>query len=320
MARKDVQAADPAATLAWEDANRRKAAAAAAVAGIVTLGGGLFHQYSFKGYPTVGGLEALTPALSGQVEPAINPRTVVAQFLADHSGSLILDGALTAIAAFAAGYAIWFLMRATIARRPQVPAFARWIIVIGSVAFGLFSFILGILQGSYAKSFIDGTERTREAIDHALGAGPLVATLGASYVGRFVFGLAFVLVCINAMRAGLLTRFMGILGILSGALLVFPFLGLPVVQSFWLVALVPLFMGTWPGAAGTPPAWAKGIAVPWPSSAEVREQKLRDQTTKRGADDEVFEDAVDRGNDLGPGAEPAPAPRSTAQRKRRKRR
>ena len=37
-----------------------------------------------------------------------------------------------------------------------------------------------------------------------------------------LIALGFVLISLNAMRAGLLTRFMGVLGIIVGALLVFP--------------------------------------------------------------------------------------------------
>ena len=61
------------------------------------------------------------------------------------------------------------------------------------------------------------------------------------------------------MRVGLLTRLMGYIGIVAGAMLVlFP---LPVVQIFWMGALGALFFGRWPG--GDPPAWRTGKAEPW---------------------------------------------------------
>jgi hypothetical protein len=83
-----------------------------------------------------------------------------------------------------------------------------------------------------------------------------------------------VIICLNAMRVGLLTRFMGILGIIVGVLFVVPLApGPPVVQSFWLAALAALFAGRWP--SGIPPAWITGRAVPWPSQQEQREQRER---------------------------------------------
>ena len=89
---------------------------------------------------------------------------------------------------------------------------------------------------------------------------------------QLALGFAFVMICLNAMRVGLLTRFMGVLGIIVGVLFVVPLApGPPVVQSFWLAALAALFAGRWP--SGVPPAWTTGHAVPWPSQQALREQR-----------------------------------------------
>src|SRR5215208_6708123 len=71
------------------------------------------------------------------------------------------------------------------------------------------------------------------------------------------------------MRTGLLTRFMGVLGIICGAALVL--LPQNPIIVFWLLALAVLFARRWP--QGMPPAWETGRAEPWPSAAEVAEQK-----------------------------------------------
>jgi hypothetical protein len=78
-----------------------------------------------------------------------------------------------------------------------------------------------------------------------------------------------VLLGLNSMRAGLLTRFMGVLGIICGAALVL--LPQNPIVVFWLLALAALFARRWP--QGMPPAWETGTAVPWPSSAEVAERR-----------------------------------------------
>jgi hypothetical protein len=44
------------------------------------------------------------------------------------------------------------------------------------------------------------------------------------------------------------------------------------VQAFWLLSLGVLFLGIWPGP-GVPPAWRTGKAEPWPSQAELAEQR-----------------------------------------------
>ena len=74
------------------------------------------------------------------------------------------------------------------------------------------------------------------------------------------------------MRAGLLTRFMGALGIVVGVLQVVQVgSSLPLVQTFWLGGLALLFAGRRPG--GDPPAWRTGRAEPWPSGAQLAEQR-----------------------------------------------
>jgi hypothetical protein len=44
-------------------------------------------------------------------------------------------------------------------------------------------------------------------------------------------------------------------------------------QIFWLFGLAYLFSGRWAG--GDPPAWRTGKAEPWPTSAQLREQRTR---------------------------------------------
>ena len=83
-------------------------------------------------------------------------------------------------------------------------------------------------------------------------------------VGPLALAAGLFLISLNAMRVGLLTRFLGIIGIIAGVLTVAPqLMPLPVIQSFWLVALGLLLLGAAPG--GAPPAWSTGNAEPWPS-------------------------------------------------------
>ena len=76
---------------------------------------------------------------------------------------------------------------------------------------------------------------------------------------------------VNAMRVGLVTRWMGVLGIFTGILIFLPIGGatLEVVPAFWLVAMGILYIGKWPN--GQPPAWESGEARPWPTRAQMRE-------------------------------------------------
>jgi hypothetical protein len=127
-----------------------------------------------------------------------------------------------------------------------------------------------------------------------------------------VIGIAFWLVkgCLDAMRVGLLTRFMGVVGVALGPALVLGF-G-TVILPFWLLALGVLFLGFWP--TGLPPAWEEGRAIPWVSSREAMQNALGNGV-EGGRNGEV--EAV------GPGvrqAEPPPDPAAGEPRKRKRRR
>jgi hypothetical protein len=99
-------------------------------------------------------------------------------------------------------------------------------------------------------------------------------------LGVVMLGVSWIIIALNAMRAGLLTRFMGVLGVIVGGLFIIPLgASLPIVQAFWLIALGALFLGYWP--SGLPPAWVTGEAQPWPTQQELRE--LREQRKAESA-------------------------------------
>jgi hypothetical protein len=117
-----------------------------------------------------------------------------------------------------------------------------------------------------------------------------------------------VLVSLHAMRAGLLSRFMGVLGVILGGLFVIPLAPVPIVQLFWVLALGALYLGFWPGA-GRGPAWETGEAEPWPS-AQGRFAAPAGAADSDSDGDEA--DVVDAG------AAPTPNPRSSRKRKKKK--
>jgi hypothetical protein len=120
------------------------------------------------------------------------------------------------------------------------------------------------------------------------------------------------------MRVGLLPRWLGVLGILSG-LLFLPFFGtttLQLIPTFWLVATGILLMERYPN--GDPPAWAAGEARPWPTQAEVRAQ--REQEKGGGSAGGGSKGSKSASNGDEPVADIAPAPTPVATGSRRKRR
>jgi hypothetical protein len=221
---------------------------------------------------------------------------------------------LVAIGYVALGWALTYLAVATRARRP---AFRSWLVYLPLIAATIQA--LATLLSSFATNqaisdFLDGPRTVDAAQDVGTeGLNVFASLLGLP--GALGLALALIMISLNAMGVGLLTRFMGVLGIITGALVFLPIGGpLPVVQSFWLLMLALLFSGRWPN--GQPPAWRTGNAEPWPSSAQVREQRQRAAAERRG---EVYEEPE--------AAEPEPAsvsagasPASSARKRKRKRR
>jgi hypothetical protein len=122
------------------------------------------------------------------------------------------------------------------------------------------------------------------------------------------------MVSLNAMRAGLLSRFMGILGIIVGVFYALPQLGGPILQLFWMPALGLLFLNRWPGGRG--PAWETGAEEPWPSAAQLRAEQMADRRAEEPDEDDDYEyeeedDAVETGGSAHP---------SSKKRKRKRRR
>ena len=306
-----MAAADAEDHLAWEARHRTPAAIAAFVAALFTFVGTVWRGLILSDLPRHGVIETLTraeqPGPVGQLESL---RVDTFQFYDDRAAAVLASSIVVAIGYLALGYALTYLASAVRARRPELPRPVVWLPLAGAGLQALSS-VLSAFGTTFAISdFLDGDRTVDAASDIAAsGLGLFAQLLGLP--GALALALALVFVSLNAMRVGLLTRFMGVLGIITGVLQILPFGGpLPVVQCFWMLMLGVLFLGRWPG--GTPPAWAAGEARPWPSSAEVREQRKRAAAEARG---ETYEPPE-------PAAEPEPVASGTspAARKRKRKR
>jgi F0F1-type ATP synthase membrane subunit c/vacuolar-type H+-ATPase subunit K len=177
------------------------------------------------------------------------------------------------LAAAAIGVALSHLYRSTRARRPALPRGVLYAAIAGAALVAISGIVQAIGVTTQASAFAHSSTQTAAAARDVLRSQAIVVALVLRQIGVFGLGFAFVLLALNGMRVGLLTRFMGVLGMIVGVLFIIP-LGssLPVVQAFWLVALGVLFLGRWP--AGQPPAWVTGEAQPWPTQQELRERRL----------------------------------------------
>jgi hypothetical protein len=266
--------------LAWEAQYGSRAAITAILAGLATIAGTILGGVALRNRPSVTIPHGLRDALDPGSQHGLLEKTV--RFVHDHITTLTIGQAMTALSAPLTALALVYLFRAVRARRPEFGQGALIAIAIGGVA----SFV-GILVGQIAvdaavSNFLHaghahGTKAAHDALQPSLA---LTSGLIA-FVGHVALGLGIVLIALNAMRVGLLTRFMGVLGIMAGVFLAFPFFSIPIVQAFWLVGIGMLFLGRFPN--GAPPAWETGRAEPWPSRQEMLEAQQRAKEGRGGS-------------------------------------
>jgi hypothetical protein len=194
----------------------------------------------------------------------------------------VIGAVINAFGLVAFALTVSFLFTCTQARRPATHVAARIATLVGGVVAALAGIAYAVVIAATAKEFVTHGQQTYEQAHHLTNTPGLVLLPFLGQASALLLAIGIFFIAMNAMRTGLLTRFMGYLGIFVGVLEIFPIGSpVPVVQGFWLVALAVLFAGRWP--AGTPLAWKTGRAEAWPSTAELREQREQRVRGGRGA-------------------------------------
>jgi hypothetical protein len=259
--------------VARESEWRARLAVPAFAGGLLYLLSGIVTNAVASSAPTVGVLQGLAPALSGEANPAVSPRAPEVKYLSHHASSLIIASVLAAIAIGALTLVLMLLADASRFRRPASWALARPLVLVGGVALAVISVVHQVVLAIETHSFAVGHDFTNSAVDNALAKStPNVVSQYLDLLAGLAVAVAMGVIVVNAIRVGLVTRWLGVVGIISAILIFLPIGGatLEVIPSFWLVAIGILYIGKWPN--GQPPAWESGEARPWPSRAQMREQ------------------------------------------------
>lgn len=276
MAALDVE--DP---LAWEAKQRKSAAIAAGLAGVFTAAGMAWRAVTLNDGPSPGLLEALG-RLQDPGPPIGTQRSLALPFFQhyeDNAVAIVAAVVLVALGSVALGWALTYLAVATRARRPEFPKLLLYLPVVAGILNGVYVIASEVSRLLDYDTVLSGPGTVDAVLDLGVNGFAIFAAI-VGLPGTLGLALALVFVSLNAMRVGLLTRFMGVLGMITGALMVIQLPALLIVQFFWLIWLAFLIWGRWPG--GVPPAWRTGKAEPWPTSAEVREQRQKLAAERRG--------------------------------------
>ncbi len=264
--------------------------------------------------PTVGLLQGLTPAIRGVANPAVSPRAAEVKYISHHALALIAGSLVKSVALIVLVLLVLLLVEATRFRRPETWSAVRPLVLGGGIVLAVVNLAHQVVGSIQAHNFAVGHDFSSRAVEQALTKGAF--NVGSQYVdllAALALTAGIIVVSINAIRVGLLTRWLGVIGIFAGLLVFLPIGGatLEIIPAFWMVGMGVLYMGRWPN--GDPPAWPSGEARPWPTQAERRAEREGDGGPGSG----TGKPALAAGADVGP----APAPVGGASRKRgRKRR
>jgi len=235
----------------------------------------------------------LTASITQLVGPHSKVNELTIGLITEHKrmGLDLLGAAFQAIGSLTVAWTLVFLFKATKARNPKLPNVLKILAIIGGVLAAVAGIVSAVLISIKSGQFVKHGDQTYEQAHHLTSSAAFVAPQILVQAAALLVAIAFVMVCLQAMRVGLLTRFLGYLGIFAGVMVIIPVVQLPVVQAYWLGAVAYLLTGRWP--SGVPKTWSTGRAEPWPSAAAMREQRA---------------EGIRRQGRARPGRKPAPAP------------
>jgi Domain of unknown function (DUF4386) len=220
-----------------------------------------------------------------------------------HASGYVAGGLLQLVALALMIAVFWYLYRAAKYRRPRTPPVALVLGIAGPILFGIAGAVGPIAVKHFASEFAASANQSNQhAKDLVSGSTAQVFGILTPAAG-LAFAFAVIMTNVNVMRVGLVSTFVGIIGVIGGLLFVLP-LGPPqLLIFFWLLSISVVLLDRWPGGRG--PAWASGEAQKWPSAMERRAGMRGPGATGRDPEVSAAE------------AEPANRQRSSRKRKRK---
>ncbi len=277
---------------------RRRQAAVSGAAGICLLGAAVVQAVG--------------------VQPKVSELTIELITTDKRVGLEIVGGVINALGLLGLALTLTFLYRAARARRPESSPATRITALTGGVLAAVGGVAYAIILSVKAHDFVSQGTQTYLQANHLVSNAAVAGLQYAGLIGSLLLAISFVLVAMNAMRVGLLTKFLGYLGMVAAAASLFLIGSAPalLVEVFWLLAVAYLLAGRWPG--GDPRAWVTGQSEPWPTAAEVREQRQR--ASGRPAPAGKSAGARTPPRRAQPPAKPEATTRATTPKRKRKRR
>jgi uncharacterized protein DUF4386 len=189
----------------------------------------------------------------------------------EHSGAFVSAAVLQGLSILALAVVLWYLFVATRYRQPALPGWAVYILFVAAILLAAASVASALDQLNVADRFQASANHSKKHAEDLL-RDRTTASVALGAAGALGIALSLVLINVNAMRVGLVSRFLGIVGVIVGGLQILPILPPFVLEIAWLGAVGLVFLDRWP--AGRGPAWETGEAVPWPSAADRAQARM----------------------------------------------
>jgi hypothetical protein len=183
--------------------------------------------------------------------------TIHKRFPLDVIGAVVTASGLIALA-----IALNWLGKITRAREPGMRGWIGYLVIVGAGLSAVAAVCYQVAVAIQSNKFVTSGLQSYPEANHLTGGGWLVGFPLAAQLGSLLLAAGFVWTSLNAMRVGLVTKWIGYSGVLAGALVLFPVGAIvPLIQAFWMLACALLISGRNP--SGDLPAWQQGVAVPW---------------------------------------------------------
>jgi drug/metabolite transporter (DMT)-like permease len=248
----------------------------------------------------------------------------VLQKIDEDSGNFVLASILRGFGAALLVVPIVYLFQAASARSEAMRRQLIGLAIIGPLFLAAATFLNAFVLPDAASDFVArgvvGSGDHADEIANNVISDQSLQGLGVGLLigGGIAFAIGTAYTCFYAMRTGLLTRFLGSLGM---ALAVVSVINAQFFQFMLLwIAYFGLLVGGWT-PRGRPPAWAAGEAIPWPTPGERAAESLQGEA-EPGDDHPPAADAEPGTGAEGGGEEPTSAspPGEGGERRKRKRR
>ncbi len=216
-----------------------------------------------------------------------------------------------------------FLFRATMDRSDSIRRGLIGLTIAGPLFLAVSLVVFYFAYDSALPIFLDGMDAAENvdqfAEDTLFDQSTWSIFTGLQLAGALGMIVAIVYTSLQAMRAGLLTRFLGTLGMALGV--GFFLLG-TFALAIWAIAVSLLIAGWMRGPR--PPAWDTGEAMPWPKAGDpppASDEEPARAEDFEGSGRELLEPPLDEGPDPEPEADADPnRPDRRDNRRKRKQR